>query len=138
MEPPSFFRDSRVGRAGGVFASTAQLGRRGEDRACAILAEKGIEVLERNFRTGGGEVDIIGREQDVLCFVEVKSWGRAFWPDLGLAIGPRKRGRIRKTAGAWLAREQQRRRQYRQVRFDLLLIDPDTGEHEWLPGALDY
>jgi putative endonuclease len=118
-------------------ASTTARGRAGEDLACAILAEKGIELIERNFRTPGGEVDIIGREHDVLCFVEVKSWGRAFWPDLSMAIGPRKRGRIRKTAVAWLARDR-RRESCRQVRFDLLLIDPDTGAHEWLPGALDW
>jgi putative endonuclease len=117
--------------------SAAARGRAGEDLACAILAQKGIELIERNFRTPGGEVDIIGREQDVLCFVEVKSWGRAFWPDLTMAIGPRKRGRIRKTAVAWLARDRQGE-SYRQVRFDLLLIDPDTGAHEWLPGALDW
>ena len=120
-----------------IRASTAERGRWGEDAACRILREKGLEVLERNFRIAGGEVDIIGREQDVLCFVEVKSWGRAWWPDLGQAIGPRKRGRIRKTARAWLVRQGDKV-QYRQLRFDLLVIDPESGAHEWLPGALDY
>jgi putative endonuclease len=116
-------------------SDTAALGRAGEDLACRLLAEKGIEILQRNFRIRGGEVDIIGRDKDALCFVEVKSWGRAMWPELGLAIGPRKRERIRKTARCWLDRN---RTQWRQLRFDLMLIDPETGDHEWLPGALDY
>ena len=115
--------------------NTSARGRIGEDLACGILAKKGVEVIQRNFRIRTGEVDIIGREKDVLCFVEVKSWGRDWWPDLGMAIGPRKRGRIRKTARAWLAAN---RVDCQQIRFDLLLIDPETGEHEWLPGALDY
>lgn len=115
--------------------NTAALGRAGEDAACLILAKKGVEVIQRNFRIRSGEVDIIGREKDVLCFVEVKSWGRDWWPELGMAIGLRKRGRIRKTARAWLAAN---RVDCQQVRFDLLLIDPETGGHEWLPGALDY
>jgi putative endonuclease len=115
--------------------STSAKGRAGENLACRILAEKGVEVIQRNFRTRGGEVDIIGREKDVLCFVEVKSWGRDLWPDLGLAVGARKRGRIRKTARAWLDRNPV---DCRQLRFDLLVIDPASGEHEWWPGALDY
>ncbi len=117
--------------------STTARGQLGEALACRLLTEKGIEVVERNFRIAGGEVDIICREKDVLCFVEVKCWGRAWWPDLGQAIGPRKRGRIRKTARVWLARQRDKV-QYNQIRFDVLLIDPESGAHEWLPGALDY
>ncbi len=43
-----------------------------EDQAEAFLRQKGLEVLERNWRYKRAEVDIIAREGDILVFVEVK------------------------------------------------------------------
>lgn len=45
----------------------------GENAACEYLKGIGYQILERNFRKGYGEVDIIAREKDVLIFVEVKT-----------------------------------------------------------------
>ncbi len=50
-----------------------RLGRRGERLACAYFAEKGFDILLRNYRDKRGEIDIICRDGDVLCFVEVKT-----------------------------------------------------------------
>jgi len=50
------------------------LGRRGEAVAARYLRRLGYKVLYRNYRApGGGEVDIVCRERDVLVFVEVKT-----------------------------------------------------------------
>jgi putative endonuclease len=49
-------------------------GRSGEDAAAAYLEEKGIKILEKNFRGRKGEIDIIALDGDTLIFVEVKAW----------------------------------------------------------------
>lgn len=43
-----------------------------EEKAAAYLAERGVRLLERNYRTRRGEIDLIGREGEYLVFFEVK------------------------------------------------------------------
>jgi ribonuclease HII len=50
-----------------------RVGRRGEEVAAALLARKGYTVLDRNFRGGGGEIDVIALKGEVIAFVEVKT-----------------------------------------------------------------
>lgn len=45
----------------------------GEDAASTYLQRKGYKILERNFRKGYGEIDIISIYKNVLVFVEVKT-----------------------------------------------------------------
>ncbi|MDO8550054.1 MAG: YraN family protein [Ignavibacteria bacterium] len=45
----------------------------GEDKACEYLKKLGFKILERNFRKGYGEIDIVSLDQNVLAFVEVKT-----------------------------------------------------------------
>lgn len=49
------------------------LGRRGEDVACGFLSGKGHTIVERNYRSGHLEIDIITLDKDGVHFVEVKS-----------------------------------------------------------------
>ena len=60
------------------------LGARGEALACTLLKEKGYKIIERNFKTPIGEIDIVAREGQTLVFVEVKTrestaFGSAKW-----------------------------------------------------------
>lgn len=48
-------------------------GKQAEDRACAFLSQNGFEILERNFFTRYGEIDIIAQKNGILHFIEVKS-----------------------------------------------------------------
>jgi putative endonuclease len=50
-----------------------RLGTRGEDIAAAYLQQQGYLLLERNFRTRYGEVDIVTRHDDTVVFVEVRT-----------------------------------------------------------------
>ncbi|MEK7534356.1 MAG: YraN family protein [Patescibacteria group bacterium] len=51
----------------------------GEDKACNFLKKNGFKIIERNFRKGYGEIDIIGidsssnQHEKVLAFIEVKT-----------------------------------------------------------------
>ena len=47
-------------------------GQKYEDAAAAFLEKHGVRILDRNFRCRFGEIDIIGIQNDVLIFIEVK------------------------------------------------------------------
>lgn len=50
-----------------------ETGRIGEEAVCQYLGERGYEILARNFRVRGGEIDIIARRGEEMAFVEVKT-----------------------------------------------------------------
>jgi len=50
-----------------------QTGREGEQKAANWLIQRGFEVLERNYRFGKAEIDLIVRKEKLLVFVEVKT-----------------------------------------------------------------
>ena len=50
-----------------------KLGKRGEDEASSYLEREGYSILQRNWRKGHDEIDIVARKNDVIVFVEVKS-----------------------------------------------------------------
>ena len=50
-----------------------RFGHWGEDAAVRYLKTRGYEILDRNYRSSWGEIDIIARQRDVLAFVEVKT-----------------------------------------------------------------
>jgi len=56
-----------------------RLGKEGEELAASHLARRGYTILERNFRTRFGEIDLVARKDDFLVFVEVRTRrGRSF------------------------------------------------------------
>lgn len=57
------------------------LGNLGENLALRHLKSSGYKILDRNFRSKFGEIDIVAQEGDCLVFVEVKTrWSRSFGP----------------------------------------------------------
>jgi putative endonuclease len=96
-----------------------ELGRRGEALAAALLQERGWTILERNFRLGHKEIDLVARRGRVVAFVEVKTrTGERFGHPLE-AITRAKREEIRRVAVAWVARHGRRTDLYR---FDAVAI----------------
>jgi putative endonuclease len=77
----------------------------GEEIAARHLVREGYEIVERNFRTRYGELDVIAADEGCIVFCEVKTRvgrGRS-GPATGLdAIGHAKRRRLRAMAGQWL------------------------------------
>ena len=59
--------------------NTTQKGREAEKLACEFLQQQGFEILETNFYTALGEIDIIAKKKNIWHFVEVKS-GSGFEP----------------------------------------------------------
>jgi putative endonuclease len=53
--------------------SRQRLGADGESLACAELEKLGYRIVERNYRTRSGEIDIVAADADTIVFVEVKT-----------------------------------------------------------------
>jgi putative endonuclease len=111
-----------------VTATRQSLGRHGEEIAVSHLRELGYTIVQRNARTRHGELDVVALEGTTLVFVEVKTGriGTAAGPERpALAVGARKRARIRRLARAWLAKSGRPR--YEAVRLDVIGITLASG-----------
>ncbi|HET7452837.1 MAG TPA: YraN family protein [Thermoanaerobaculia bacterium] len=123
---------SRRPKAG--FAGTRGAGARGEDLAVAALRESGYRILERNFRTPVGEIDVIAEEGDTLCFVEVK-WRRGTGTGHPAeAVTVEKQRRIARAAEWYLAR---RRGPARPCRFDVVAMIAAPDRHAMVDAPDD-
>ncbi len=74
--------------------NTKTIGDYGEKFAVKYLKQNGYKILERNYKTRFCEIDIIAKDGDTLCFVEVKTRSNT---DYGLpceSVGYRKRSKI--------------------------------------------
>ena len=100
------------------------LGREGEDAAAAHLVGKGFVVVTRNFRTRGGEVDLVCRDGDVVVFVEVKTRGEGMRGRPEEAVTPAKRARIVRAAAQFLS---DRGWWDRPCRFDVAAVSRRDG-----------
>jgi putative endonuclease len=75
-------------------------GARGESLAAAWLDLAGLQVIGRNVRLGGVEVDLVARDGDTHVVVEVKLRGRADYGGAALAVNGLKRARLARAARA--------------------------------------
>ena len=106
------------------------LGRRAEKICRRRLWWAGWKILDSNWHTSFGEIDLIAIERRTLVFVEVKSAGPG-WPERPgperpvLAVDPAKQSRLTRLAEAWLATEGSSGRvpsKVQDVRFDVVGI----------------
>lgn len=116
-----------------------QLGRTGEELAAAHLVRLGFNILERNYRTRHGELDIIAFDGQVLAFCEVKARRLPAPATQPLeAIDVSKRRQVRRVAGQWLV-ERRERPWAEVVRFDAIGVSFDRAGRllalEHLEGA---
>lgn len=116
-----------LGRAPAVPAHLAT-GRKGEELAYFFLRKQGYTMVARNFRTPRrrGEIDLIGWEKDVLCFVEVKTRSSREVKPAEAAVDPAKRDELRAMANDYMRLLKQRP----QFRFDIVSVYVEGGEPE--------
>lgn len=96
-----------------MLAARQKIGKLGETLACKYLKEKGYKIIDQNYRTRNGEIDIVAREGDFFVFVEVKTrTNRAFgFPEE--AIDEHKQYKLAKTAEHYLAAHRLYEQNYR-------------------------
>jgi len=115
-----------------------RLGKHGERLAAEHLERLGFEIVDRNYRTRWGELDIVAFDGTTIAFCEVKTrrLSRAGGPLEGLRGSQRQR--LRKMAGTWLIERTERPRA-ELIRFDAIGVTIDaTGKLvslEHLEGA---
>jgi putative endonuclease len=114
------------------------LGRLGERVAAEHLIRMGFRILERNFRTRWGELDIVAFDGATIAFVEVKARRAAPGRTPFESVHPRKRVQVRRMAASWL-NERADRPFARVLRFDAIAVTFDRAERltalEHLEGA---
>lgn len=102
--------------------NTQVKGKEGEDKACKYLEIKGFRILNRNYRSRHGEIDIVAQKDKCLVFTEVKSWKGIPYEESGFSINKRKQGRIINTAKQYLF-ENEKIVSGLDVRFDFIFIN---------------
>lgn len=80
-----------------------RLGDEAENLAGAFLEKQGLRVVGRNVRNEGGELDIVAWDGEILVFVEVKGRSGINYGKPLEAVDARKRARLTRAAGAYLA-----------------------------------
>ena len=110
-----------------MISGNKKTGQHGEDLAVDFLTKNGYHILEKNFRTKLGEIDIIAQDQDTISFVEVKSRTDALFGSPLEAITPFKRKKLSRAALVFL---KQHRLFEAKARFDIVTIEADeSGSH---------
>jgi putative endonuclease len=101
------------------------LGREGEDRAAQFLKKQGYKILERNYSTPQGEIDLIALHRGEVVFVEVKTRTNDAYGAPELAVNPRKQQRMVKAALGYI-----KYKKLHQVpcRFDVVAISAATEQ----------
>ena len=113
--------------------SARRRGEEAEELAARFLADHGLEIVARNYRTRLGEVDIVARDGSALVFVEVRarSWGA--YGGAAASVDFRKQRRLVAAARHYLARL----RAEPPCRFDVLTVQGPQAAPAWIRGAFE-
>ncbi len=103
--------------------NSRSIGKEKEREACEYLIENGYEILETNFNSRQGEIDIIARIDEYICFTEVKyrKSAKTGLPEEAVSISKMKK--ISRTALYYLYQNPQYSKL--QMRFDVLAIEDE-------------
>ena len=114
--------------------TTVSTGRDAETLACDYLQAKGMAVVERNYRSRFGEIDLIMDDRDCLIFVEVRYRRQAHYGSGAESVDARKQARIVACARHYLLHHP--RAAERPCRFDVVAIGGGTKPAiEWIADA---
>ena len=102
------------------------MGRAGEKRACEFLKKKGFKILETNYKTFVGEIDIIALDKEVLVFIEVKTRMDDAFGNPSEAVNRKKQEKYIKVASEYL---QKNKKTESLCRFDVIEIQDGEINH---------
>ncbi len=115
-------------------AATGAVGRQAERCAYRYLVNRGLTPVARNFRSRGGEIDLIMLHDACLVFIEVRYRRATHFTAPAPTIDRRKRRKIVATAAMFVAREPHFAD--RTMRFDVVAISADRHDPiDWIQDA---
>jgi putative endonuclease len=119
----------------GLFKNTQDSGQQGEDIALAFLQKKGLKLIQRNFRSRAGEIDLIMQDEESLIFVEVRYRSSNKFGGALHSVDKKKQSKLIKCAQQYLLKNPTKT----GARFDVIAISPSVGQHEiqWITNAFD-
>ncbi len=109
-----------------------------EGIACNFLIDNRATIIERNFRSRQGEIDIIARDEGYLCFIEVKFRTNDRYGQAVEAVNIKKQIHICRVSKFYLYSK------YKSfdlpVRYDVIAISQieDRYSINWIKNAFDY
>jgi putative endonuclease len=101
--------------------NSAGLGKVGEEKAAAALETAGMKIINKNYRSKTGEIDIIALDGETIVFVEVKAWSAFGMENLQYSIDNKKQNKIIKTAKYFLL--ENRKYSNMAIRFDVIFVN---------------
>ena len=110
-------------------------GELGERAAKKFLQTAGLKFLTANFRSERGEIDLIFRDGDCLCFIEVKTRSSEDWSRPADAVDARKKKLLSQTALDYLRLIKNPKVKFRFDIVEVLLRDGVVQEVRHLPNA---
>lgn len=105
--------------------TAVSIGISGEETAVKILKKHGYKIIERNYRIRQGEIDIIAKDGEYTCFVEVKFRKNDDFGDPGDFIDERKQQKLIKAAQHYAVKKGI---YDMPMRFDAVLINAGKGK----------
>lgn len=111
-----------------------EIGRKYELEASVFLEKLGYSILERNYQCRQGEIDLIGKEGEYLCFIEVKYRSGSRYGKPLEAVTTAKQRKISRTALYYLTKKGYP--EDTPCRFDVVGID--SGKVELIRNAFEY
>jgi putative endonuclease len=110
------------------------VGARAEQLAADHLSRQGLVIVERNFRTRHGEIDLVARDGASLVFVEVRMRSRGDFGGAAGSVTAAKRARWIAAAQGYLAKIGREP----ACRFDVVLLDAlDASRVEWVRDVVE-
>lgn len=107
------------------FAATGTVGGHAERWALDYLVRRGLQEVARNFRSRGGEIDLVMLDGECLVFIEVRYRKSSSFLTPAITVDSRKQRKILRTAALFLSRHGRYANQ--TTRFDVVAI---TGEKQ--------
>jgi putative endonuclease len=111
--------------------SRKKRGNDAEQQACKHLQSHGLKLIQKNFSTQAGEVDLIMQDDETIVFIEVRYRKNADFGGAAASVTPKKQQRIIKAALAY----QQKHNPQSSMRFDVVAIEGDNRELDWIQNA---
>ncbi len=106
-------------------------GNAAEQIAATFLQQKGLKLVEKNFRCPYGEIDLIMRDGATLVFIEVRLRSNARFGGAAVSITPSKQQKLSRTAEHYLQTHGNT-----ACRFDAVLMQStDPNAVEWIKNA---
>jgi putative endonuclease len=114
-----------------------QIGKKGESLAARYLEQQGVEILDQNYRTEYGEIDLIGLDQGEIVFFEVKTRTTEKFGVPELAITPKKLERMAQCAEIYMQENGLDLNMRMDIIAILMQVKKTTPTIEWIKNVTE-